>query len=273
MKRSNKLLIGLLIVIFVTPLGLLMAFREMVKEDNYTAIRDTNSRYIQSGKIGHYSVVSITGPDLNDGSNRRILTCHLHSAEEGYFECMRLDNANILRVRNERDTLFIDYVTKSSSNSPHSYFAYCNLDLHLRDMENIVVNRAILKMDSIDIRVNPAIGVHLNDATLKVGDQNNEKDEGGASIADPGKSDVYQQSGSSVLRYGSLSVSAEASDIDFGRLVHIDTLTLNVAKESRLSIGNGFQVNQLAGAISDQTTVISNMRTVRSLRELNIDKQ
>jgi hypothetical protein len=33
MRRSNKLLIGLLIALFITPLGLLMAFRKMVKED------------------------------------------------------------------------------------------------------------------------------------------------------------------------------------------------------------------------------------------------
>jgi len=273
MRRSNKLLIGLLIALFITPLGLLMAFRKMVKEDHYTAIRDTNSRYIQSGKIGHYSVVHITGLDLNDGSNRRILTCHLHSAEEGYFECMRPFNANILRVRNERDTLFIDYMAKSNSNSRHTYFEYCNLNLYLRDMKDIVVNRATLQMDSIDAMINPAIGVHLNNAILKVGDQGNEKDKSNTSIADPGESEVYQQSGSSVLRYASLSVSAEASDVDFGRRVHIDTLTLNVAKESRLSIGNGFQVNQLVGAISDQAIVISNMRTVRSLCDLNIDKQ
>lgn len=268
MKRSNKLLTGLLIVIFILPFGIFMAFKKMVKEGAYTSIRAITNGHMGNWKPGHYSVVKISGPNVENNNSGQILTCRLHSAKEGYYNFVNLDSMERFSVTNERDTLFIN----PYSNSTRSYILLHDIDLYLPDMKDIIVNRATLQMDSIDVVSNPDIAIHLNNAVLQLGDKIEDNDDSNVPLKIRQKLGIDTDKAPATLRYSNLSITADASHVILGNFLQIDTLSLAIREKSRLSIANGLQARQITGTISNETTIVSNLQNIEKLKRLHIDK-
>ncbi len=265
MKRSNILLTGLLIAIFIVPLGMFMAFKRMVHEGAYTAKIDREKDHLTKGKTGVYRVVKIMGPDLEITDNRRVLTCHLHSAEKGYYHFRRLNTIDSISVTNAGDTLFINYVTKRHPGVRQTYYTHYNIDLYLPDMKDIIVNGATLQIDTIDRTTNPDIHIRLTDAILQLGDGIN-KHNSHRIPKDTLDSD-FERIGTP-LKYNNLSVNATASQLLLGHHLQIDSLSLVTDSSSKLTVANDFQVHHINGRLAGQSTIVSNIRVAKKLSRL-----
>lgn len=264
MKTSNKLLTGLLIAVFIIPIGMVMAFNQMIKKGDYKVVHNKN--YTKTGKTGDYSAVKISVPAFKNTDSRKVLICHLHSAREGHYTFRRFNIMDSISVSNKRDTLFIKYVVKPHPHSTPTYIAYYNIDLYLPDMKNIIVHRATLQMDSIDAAINPEIGVHLTDAVLQLGAGINTNDR-----HKPLKTVDQLDSNQSVSQYNNLAISAKTSELIFGYRFQVDSLFLAIGKNSKLTIAKDFQADKINGNISDQATIVSNMRTIKKLSGLTTE--
>lgn len=268
MKRSNILLIVLLIAIFIVPLGLFMAFKQMVREGRYSSRQNETQKHVRSGKTGTYRVVKITVPDFERTDSRRVLTCHLHSAKEGSYRLHRVNTMDSVRITTTRDTLFIAYLVKPHPDVTAVYYAHYSVDLYLPDMKDIVVNRATLRIDSIDRAVNPDIGIQLQDAILQLGDGINQRNSQRPlkDIQETG----FDKTGA-LHEYRRLSIRAKSSELIFGYHLQVDSLALVIGRGSKLTVANDFQANQVNGTMSEQSTIVSNIRAAKTLSGLTIE--
>lgn len=269
MKWSNKLLIGFTLVVFITPLLFMLVFSRMIKTGDYITTQSIdlpNGAGYQNikGEFGPYNVVQISTQELENAHHTNRLICHLHSAQKGHYAYKSVNSADSVSIINKRDTLFITYAKMPPPLSSPKLYAHYNIDLYLPDMRNIIVNRATIQMDSINPSVNPNINFLLNEAVLQIGNSIPKNKDN--PLMEESERNLKEEKTS---QYHNLSIYAQSSQLIFGYRLQIDSLRLDIEKDSKIIIANDFHAGKIIGSISDQTSLVSNLRVLKRLKVIN----
>lgn len=257
MKTSNKILAGFLIVIFLIPVFILMSFNSKIKKGRFTVVKNQNNwSNGHKASISPYKVVKITGPAIPG-----VLSCNIIPADSASYEDYNSDEQDSIQVRQQGDTLFVSYKGIVESSNTNSY-SHLSIDLYLPFMNNIIVDGADVKLDSVSGTANPEIFFQLsNQATLKLA----EGDRKTAVRSGTTNKDIVTQS-SGMLN--SIKVQTDNANIIVGPMAWIKNLELLLKGTSKISVDNNSRIDQLSGAISDSSTVSGNWKNLKRLASL-----
>ncbi|MEO6000312.1 MAG: hypothetical protein ABIN89_25980 [Chitinophagaceae bacterium] len=153
MKTSNKILLGLLVVIFAIPFLLAFSLKRKVKNGEYTTVKNEDRESedkVRSGSFTAFKVVKVIAPGPN------FLTCHLKLSENMSYRYYQRPGEDSIAVFTGNDTLFVTYVTRKDQRDNN-----LQININLLSFNNLVVDGAVVVIDSL-----PASPVNLT-VTLK----------------------------------------------------------------------------------------------------------
>jgi hypothetical protein len=145
MKTSNKILLGLIIVIFAVPLLLAAALKSKVRKGEYTVEKNKNSREqgnFRSGTFAAYKVVKVVSP------NPELLTCKLTLSNKMEYSYYGRSAEDSVEVYAASDTLFIKYLATATNEKSRGYNEKL-VRVHLPALTNLVVDGASVIIDSL----------------------------------------------------------------------------------------------------------------------------
>jgi len=162
MKTSNKILTGLLVVVFAVPLLLAASLSSKIKKGEFTVEKWENYRdeKVTSGSFGAYKVVKVIAP------NPRFLKCVLHASNDQSFNYSKESGRDSVIVSTKNDTLYVRYITlKIDKNAGYSI----NVRVNLPHVNNLVVDGAEVIIDSFPASSNNMSVILKNKGEIKEG--------------------------------------------------------------------------------------------------------
>ena len=173
MKTSNKILLGMVIVVFTVPLLLAAALQSKIKKGIYTVEKNDNSspEKISSGSFTAAKVVKIVAP------NPDLLTCHLKPADTMSYSYYKGESNDSVKVFTSSDTLYIMYIdmqkkTTKNGNSNNDNF---EINVNLPAFNNVIVDGAQVILDSFAASAGTLSVTLKNKGVIKDGSENKEK--------------------------------------------------------------------------------------------------
>jgi hypothetical protein len=233
MNTSNKILSAFLLIIFLVPGLLLMAFKSKIRKDQYTLITRTGyGNNWKTGKFGSNKVVKIEG--LAETSALNVNLRYSDTITYGYAG----GDHDSIAVRELNDTVLISY--KYSGNQPGN--ARINMDLAMPGTETLVVKDASVNILSVKPGGSGNISMELS----------------GSSRLNIGESPEYDfQGGQSqkAIDINQLSVKMDNSRLQLGNTVSVNELVVEANGNSKLFIHKEVRIESLRGSLSDSSTV------------------
>lgn len=143
MKTSNKILIGLLVIVFTIPLLLAYTLKKKIDKGDYT-IEMKNKRdnkYMHNGSIQPFKVVKVIGPRPEN------LYCKLKLSDKMNYSFYN-ETSDSVRIFNSGDTLYVQY---NSNLKPEELQKEDGVvvDLNLPAFTSIIVDGASVILDSL----------------------------------------------------------------------------------------------------------------------------
>lgn len=146
MKTSNKILLGLIVIIFAVPLLLAYTLRNKIDKGEYTIeknYRSEGQRSKRSGSFTAFKVVKVVAPGPG------FLTCHLKPSNTMNYQYYN-DRKDSIIVSNSNDTLYISYLgEKGSVNQGRREHGDLSIEVSLPPFNNLVVDGAAVIFDSL----------------------------------------------------------------------------------------------------------------------------
>lgn len=252
MKTSNKILLAFLILVFATPLFLLVSFRNKITKGEFTVLAPSN-QYMHAGTLTPFKVVKIVGL-----GSPGVLSCHLIPADSSWYAYNNYNNTDSIKVEQQGDTLLLKYVdtdVQVNKGTVRSEQVHLRIDLHAPAINNVVVEGASVVIDSLNAAHNPEIYVSLHDqADLLLGTSSQVKKTTSAET-------------SSAL-FNKVVIKASSSSIKLGQFAKINDLHLWLQGPSSVNIHNNSHIKQLDGYLSDSSTVEASWKNIRRLAAL-----
>lgn len=262
MKTSNKILAGFFILIFLIPVFVLMSFNSRIKKGQFTVVNQKdNWSNGHKAPLLPYKIVKITGPAIPG-----VFTCNIIPADSASYEDFdNHDEQDSIEVRQQGDTLFVNYKGPVQNHNNTSSYSHSTIDLYLPVMHTIIADGADVKLDSVTSMANPEISFQLfNQATLKLAEADNETPD----VAGTVNRDTAAQPGSML---NSIDIKADNATIIVGQRAWIKSLGLQLKGASTISVHNQSHIGQLSGVISDSSTVNGNWKNLRKLATLSAE--
>jgi hypothetical protein len=167
MKTSNKILLGLLIVIFTVPLLLASSLKSKIKKGEYVVKQNENVQpgSVRTGSFTAYKVVKVVS------SNPQLFTCHLTLSDKMDYSYYHVTKEDSVQVYTVSDTLFIKYHTTAATNERG--YNKKMVSIHLPVLTNLVVDGAEVIIDSLPAS-SDSLSVKLkNNGVIQDGSKNN----------------------------------------------------------------------------------------------------
>lgn len=171
MKTSNKILLGLLVVVLSVPLMMAATLGGKMKDGKYTVEKFKYFRDVQvtKGSIAPFKAVKVISPKA------QYLRCQLHASNEMNFNYSKEAGMDSVLVYNSNDTLFIQYTSLSNENENKNYRNWNNpivVNLNIPAINTLIVDGAVVIIDSFP--TSPAINVSIkNKGEIKDGSKKN----------------------------------------------------------------------------------------------------
>ncbi|MDB5247262.1 MAG: hypothetical protein JWQ40_1656 [Segetibacter sp.] len=180
MKTSNKILTGLIVVVFTVPLLLAYSLKSKMKKGEYTVKKNDDSRNegnMRSGSFTAFKVVKVVAP------NPEFLTCHFKQSDNMNYKYYNYQRKDSVIVFTSNDTLYIQYLKeKASTNGNESgRYNHFEIDVNLPAFSNLVVDGAVVVLDSAS-SANLSVSLK-NNGEIKDGGEKREEDGAKASRA------------------------------------------------------------------------------------------
>jgi hypothetical protein len=181
MKTSNKILIGLLIVIFAVPLLVSFSLKSKIDKGEYTIEKYENmsTGSMRSGSFTAFKVVKVMAP------HPHLLTCHLKFSDTSNYSFYKENGKDSIIVFNSNDTLYVEYSAGEEVSGSNERSDNQHLEIHvdLPAFNNIVVDGAIVIIDSVPATAGNLSVTLRNNGEIKDGSQGEDEE---SSKASPG---------------------------------------------------------------------------------------
>ncbi len=147
MKTSNKILLGIIVIIFAVPLLLAYTLKNKIKKGEYTVEKNYkpgNQANMHSGSFTAFKVVKVVAPGPG------FLTCHLKPSDKMTFKYYNEQKDSII-VSNSSDTLYITYIGEKGSvnNGNGRDNGPLSIQVNVPAFNNLVVDGAFVIIDSL----------------------------------------------------------------------------------------------------------------------------
>jgi hypothetical protein len=249
MKTSNKLLIGLVLLLFSLPLILMMGFKAAVKNNHYVVRSNTGYEVSEPKEVKAFTAIKLNGVPYNDEFGLK--TNIKYGDKFSYFiknydmdnpEKGRTDN---LRVSLAGDTLVVDYSFKAvvKVNEP-SFFYGVEIDITLPRAVPVIASGTTIAIDSSAVALGAMNFQLANQASLYAdGVKIIQQQETG----DPssGKVVPYQ------TVFPAFTIDANNAFIRIGDHVNIKNLKVNLNGKSTINFSEAVAIDTLSGHISE----------------------
>lgn len=249
MKTSSKILTGFFIIVFLVPLAMFMSFKSKIKKGQYTLVRNDSFESINSrkGDLASFKVIKLVGAK---GNNLKVNLSVANTPRYKYS----VEDSDSLKIYYSADTVFIQSVSQAKKNQDGYFRNNLHIDLSLPSLENIIVENADAFINSADSLAIQTVSVEL-------------KEKGLLRIGQSGEN--YPDNPKSAIKIEQLSVKADGSKLFIGKNVSITKLKLHADGSSDITISDGATVNEVAGSLSDSSSVKANWKYLKQLTGLN----
>jgi hypothetical protein len=169
MKTSNKILLGLLVIVFTVPFLLASSLKSKMKKGEYTVQKNENTRSgdMHSGSFTAFKVVKVLapGPDF--------LSCHLKLSQDMNYRYYN-DGKDSVKVFTSNDTLYINYVEgqRKTDQNDRRNFNNIEINVNLPAFNNLVVDGAVVIIDSLPASPGNLSVTLKNNGVIKDGSEN-----------------------------------------------------------------------------------------------------
>ena len=172
MKRSNKILTGLLVVVFAVPLLLAATLKGKIKDNVYTVEKSKyyHEENLVSGSFTAYKVVKVIAP------RPQLLRCILTASDKMNFTYNKETAKESVMVFTKNDTLFVQYnntTTQAEKNSDRNWNNELTVKVNLPTLNSLVVDGAVVIVDSFHAASGNMSVVIKNRGELKDGSKRN----------------------------------------------------------------------------------------------------
>lgn len=193
MKTSNKILLGLLIVVFTLPFLLASSLKSKIEKGEYTVEKnenETNGGSMHSGSFTAYKVVKVVAP------RPELLTCHLKLSDKMDYRYYNGDSKDSIMVFTSNDTLYIKYTiakVTGEKNESREYNSFM-INVNLPAFNNLVVDGAVVGIDSLPASSDNISVTLKNRGVIKDASKNREEESAKVSPAADVKNDKVSKS-------------------------------------------------------------------------------
>ncbi len=162
MKTSNKILLGLLLVVFAVPFILATNIKSKIKKGEYMVknYENENKDYKRTGSFSAFTVVKVIAPAPD------LLRCHLQVSGKMDYTYMNYSGKDSVHVYTSNDTLYIKYVADVSTNNDQNGF---RINVNLPAFNNLVIDGAAVVLDSLPETTGNLSVILKNNGELKDG--------------------------------------------------------------------------------------------------------
>ncbi len=172
MKTSNKILLGLLIIIFAVPFLLATSLKGKMNKGEYTVVKNERSGNMRSGSFTAFKVVKVVGPGPD------FLTCHLKLSDDMNYKYYQHTKEDSVRVFTSNDTLYIKYRADEMVTNQNEQREYDRKEIHisLPALNNLVVDGAVVVIDSFPASLSNLSVLLKNRGVIKDGTKSKDKE-------------------------------------------------------------------------------------------------
>ncbi len=177
MKTSNRILLGLLIIIFTVPFVLAATLKAKVKKGEYTVVKSKNpgsDLRVHSGSFTEFKVVNIVAPGPG------FLTCHLKQSDTMSYTYNQHSPEDSMVVLTSNDTLLIKYISTNEVTGDNGERERSNvtINVNLRAFHNLLVDGAVVVLDSLPASSGSLSVTLRNKGVIKDGTSNRHNPDG-----------------------------------------------------------------------------------------------
>jgi hypothetical protein len=258
MKTSNIILLAFLILVFATPVFLLMSFRKKIKKGEFTVSHPSSNSYQHAGALAPFKVVKIIGLGTPG-----VFSCHLIPADSSWYAYNNYSNTDSIKVAQHGDTLVLKYIdadVQVNNGNVRSEQIHLGINLYAPVLNNVVVEGASVVMDSVNAALNSGINFDMRDqAFLSLGTS--------GQVKTTQVNNTTLTETSSAL-FNKVVIKASSSRVELGQFVKVSDLHLQLQGASTVSVHDNSYIDQLNGFLSDSSTVEANWKNIRRLAAL-----
>ncbi len=170
MRTSNKILLGLLVVVFSVPFLLATTLKSKMNKGEYTIVKNDNRSggNTRSGAFTAFKVVKVIAPAPD------VLTCHLKLSPDMNYKYYQPSKADSVIVFTANDTLFIQYTQIKTNGEERSDYRHTSIRINLPVVNNLVVDGAVVVIDSLPTSLSNLSVTLKNRGMIKDGTESRE---------------------------------------------------------------------------------------------------
>src|SRR5690606_6702506 len=175
MKTSNKIFLGLVLIVFAVPLLLAATLKSKIKNGEYTVEKNTdeNEGNERKGTFTSYKVIKIVSP------HPELLTCTFQQSEVMNFKYNNYGSNDSLTVFNQGDTLYIQFLAKpadeNNEQGENSGYGKTVASINLPGIERLMVDGAMVILDPAFANSDSLSVTLKNNASVKAGKEKKEE--------------------------------------------------------------------------------------------------
>lgn len=138
MRTSNKILFGLLVVVFTVPLLLATSLKSKINKGEYIVKNYGNEapQRLRSGSFTAFKVVKVVAP------NPEYLRCYLNVSDKMNYTYNSYENTDSVNVYTRNDTLYVQYYVDEAKAGVERQHERLDVRLDLPAFNNIVADGA-----------------------------------------------------------------------------------------------------------------------------------
>lgn len=175
MRMSNKIFLGLILIVFTVPLLLAATLKSKIKNGEYTVVKnkDENEEHARKGTFTSYKVIKIVSP------HPELLMCTFQQSEEMNFKYNNYESGDSLTVFNQGDTLYIQFLAKPADSEneqgENSNYGKTVVSINLPVVERLIVDGATVILDPAFANADSLSVTLKNNASIKAGKEKKEE--------------------------------------------------------------------------------------------------
>ncbi|MGE9311731.1 hypothetical protein ACLOAU_08795 [Niabella sp. CJ426] len=252
MKTSNKLLIGLVLLLFSLPLILMMGFKAAVKNNHYVVRSNTGYEVSEPKEVKAFTAIKLNGnvPASNDiGLRTNIIYGEkfgysINNYNENHPEEGRIDSC---RISWAGDTIVVNYDLKAFDKiNSSNYFNGVEIDITIPHAVPVIANGAtvIVNIDTSAVALGAMSFQLSNGAILNV--ERLSADQWGRMDDQSLKKFIKLQT-----LFSDITINANNASIKIADQVNIKNLKLNLNGKSTVNFSEAVAIDTLSGHISE----------------------
>lgn len=253
MKTSNKILLGFFILVFLTPVFVLMSFKSKIKNNEFKVVKGGPyySSSFHSGTFRSYKVIKVVAPE------GRIMKTDLHFSDSLYYTYRNDGVRDSIRVYNQADTLFVEYANVTAEKQDNNFYGSNEIytDVFLPSISHLVIENAEATIQPANSPADSQVNIEVLGTGL-------------INIGGEAESTINNDQSNTTYKLAGLSLQSINGDIYLGKSVDIGLLILNTAGTTSVTIEEGAVIANIKGSLSDSSSVKASWKYLKNLLPL-----